>query len=64
MPKKPDKPEPLVPAMFRLTPSLIARLDAHAQRMSAQTPGLRLTRTDALRSLLTAALDAAEGKGR
>ncbi len=47
---------------FRLEPSLIARLDAHAQRMSDATPGLTFSRIDALRTLLVPALDAAEQK--
>ena len=34
---------------FRLSPELIDRLDALAARLSEQTPGLSLTRTDALK---------------
>ena len=55
---KSKKPEGTVLYSFRLAPSLVARLDAHAVRLSA--PGIKINRTDALRSLLVAGLDAAE----
>lgn len=44
---------------FRLTPKLLARLDAHAKRLSAAT-GLPATRADVVRLLLERGLDAAE----
>lgn len=47
---------------FRMPPELVARLDRHADRMSKATPGLTFTRTDAIRSLLTKALDDVETK--
>ncbi len=49
---------------FRLQPSLIARLDAHAERLSAATPGLTISRTNALRIIVTSALDTAERKAK
>jgi hypothetical protein len=56
--------EPTTQVAFRLEPSLIARLDAHAARMSAATPGLTFSRIDALRALLVPALDVAEAEGK
>ncbi|HEX8108006.1 MAG TPA: hypothetical protein VF516_09780, partial [Kofleriaceae bacterium] len=46
---------------FRLPDSLIARLDRHVDRMTTEHPGLDFTRADAVRSLLTRALDQIEG---
>jgi hypothetical protein len=62
MARRPTTPErePTTQVAFRLEPSLIARIDAHAGRMSAATPGLTFSRIDALRALLVPALDAAE----
>jgi hypothetical protein len=57
--KKPPR-EPTKMINFRLEPSLIARLDAHAERMTAATPGVTFSRIDALRTLLVPALDAVE----
>jgi len=49
---------------FRLPPELVARLDAYVDKLTAQNPpGLRVTRGDAARILLTKALDA-EGESR
>jgi len=48
---------------FRLPDSLIARLDRHVERMSKEHPGLDFSRADAVRSLLTRALDQIEGAG-
>ena len=45
----------------RLPDSLIARLDRHVERMTKEHPGLDFTRADAVRSLLTRALDQIEG---
>lgn len=42
---------------FRIPAELVRRLDRHAQRLNKETPGLTLTRADALRLLLTQALD-------
>lgn len=49
---------------FRLPDSLVARVDAYAKRLNAATPGLDVTRTDAVRALLTQALDRVETKGK
>ncbi len=45
---------------FRLPADLVKRLDQHAERLRKQQPGLRATRADALRTLLTEALDRQE----
>jgi predicted transcriptional regulator len=47
---------------FRLPADLIKRLDKHAERMQAAQPGLQVTRADALRVLLTEALDREEAR--
>ena len=47
---------------FRLPVELVERLDAFAEQMKAESPGLRVTRADAARLLLTRALDASEKK--
>jgi predicted transcriptional regulator len=57
------KPPPMEVVPFRLPPSLVRRLDAHAARLRREQPGVRFTRADAARSLLEAGLAAAEGKG-
>jgi hypothetical protein len=44
-----------------LPDSLIARLDRHVERMTKEHPGLDFSRADAVRSLLTRALDQIEG---
>jgi len=44
-------------AAFRLPVSLLARLDAYAEQMGVEQPGMTFTRADALRVLLTRALD-------
>lgn len=43
---------------FRLPVSLLARLDAYAEQMATEHPGMTFSRADALRVLLTLALDA------
>jgi hypothetical protein len=53
--------EPTTQVAFRLPDSLITRLDRHVERMSKENPGLDFTRVDAVRSLLTRALDQIEG---
>jgi len=40
---------------------LIARLDCHTERMTKDHPGLDFSRADAVRCLLTRALDEVEG---
>jgi hypothetical protein len=46
--------------------SLLARIDAYAEQLRAEVPWSNATRADAVRALLTNALDKieAEGKGR
>lgn len=45
---------------FRIPKTLIARIDRHAERLSKANPGLEFTRSDAVRTLLTRALDEVE----
>lgn len=45
---------------FRLSADLLNRLDAKVARMEAATPGLSVSRTDAVRVLLLKSLDAEE----
>ncbi len=42
----------------RVTPELVARLDAQAERMGE--PGVRITRSDVVRALLLSALEERE----
>lgn len=42
---------------FRLDEELLERVDAYAERMTQATPGIQFTRVDAVRYLLTHALD-------
>ena len=49
---------------FRLPDELIERIDAHARRMAETMPGVTFTRADAVRALLTIALDQVEPKRR
>jgi hypothetical protein len=53
--------EPTQQVAFRLPDSLVARLDRHVERMTKENPGLDFSRADAVRSLLTRALDQIEG---
>jgi hypothetical protein len=53
--------EPTTQVAFRLPDSLITRLDRHVERMTKEHPGLDFSRADAVRSLLTRALDQIEG---
>ncbi len=52
--------EPTQQVAFRLPDSLVARLDRHVARMTKEHPGLDFSRADAVRSLLTRALDQIE----
>lgn len=52
--------EPTTQVAFRLPDSLLERLDRHVKRMDAENPGLEFSRADAVRSLLTRALDTVE----
>lgn len=47
---------------FRLPSALVERLDRHAERLRRRHPGLEATRADALRLLLTEALDREEAR--
>ncbi len=47
---------------FRFPPELLDRLDAHTKRLEKRNPGVRITRADALRHLLIAALDQEEAR--
>lgn len=60
MPTK--RPPPMQVTPFRLPGTLIKRLDRHAERLMSAHAGLRVTRGDVVRMLLTQALDAAERK--
>jgi len=48
---------------FRLPADLVARVDAYAGRLREQTPWANVTRADAVRALLTQALDELEPSG-
>lgn len=48
--------ETTVQCAFRLPKSLVDRLDAFAETMTADQPGMTFTRADAVRMLLTRAL--------
>lgn len=56
------KPTPMAVIPFRLPAALVRRLDRHAARLRQEQPGLRVTRADALRLLLTEALDREEAR--
>ena len=47
---------PTRPQSFRLSHELHAQLDAHAERFSRQIPGLKFTKADVVKSLLTEGL--------
>jgi len=63
-PSKDKDKEGTTQVAFRLPDSLIARLDRHAERLSKEHPGLEFTRVDAVRTLLTVALDEAEASDK
>jgi predicted DNA-binding protein len=52
-----DTSKRYVQVAFRLPPDLVQRLDAYAERMGSAFPGLAFNRADAVRTLLTRALD-------
>lgn len=64
MAKESKTAEAVVMSAFRLKPELLKRLDQHAKRMEAASPGLTFTRSDAVRALLTQGLDVAERKDK
>lgn len=45
---------------FRLDEDLLDRVDTYAEQMTQDTPGVQFTRVDAVRFLLTLALDELE----
>jgi hypothetical protein len=47
---------------FRLSVSLLKRLDRYAERLRLEAPWSNANRADAVRALLTRALDEAEGR--
>lgn len=47
-------------AAFRLPIDLLKRLDRHVKRLQEASPGMNVSRTDAVRLLLTSGLDQAE----
>ena len=50
---------------FRLDPKLLKRVDSYAKKMSDVAPGLKFSRVDAVRFLLTHALnDLEKRKGK
>jgi hypothetical protein len=48
------------PTPVRLPDDLLQRIDRYLERINRDTPGLNLKRADAIRTLLTQALDAIE----
>jgi predicted transcriptional regulator len=53
---------PMQVVPFRVPDELVKRLDKYAARLRREQPGLRATRADALRMLLTEALDQKEAR--
>lgn len=47
---------------FRLPEDLVKRLDRYAERLSREQRGMRFTRADVVRVLLTEGLDRVEGR--
>ena len=60
-PKSPGNDSQLV---VRLPAALVGRVDQFAERMRAELPGLRFARAEAVRVLLTRALDQAPSKAK
>jgi hypothetical protein len=50
--------------VVRLPGSLVGRVDQYAARMRRELPGVRFARAEAVRVLLTRALDHVAGKGK
>jgi hypothetical protein len=48
----------LTPVGFRLPDSIIARIDAYSRHVEAKVPGVKLSRSNAIRALLELALTA------
>ncbi|MHB8419123.1 MAG: hypothetical protein ACYDCL_13685 [Myxococcales bacterium] len=49
---------------FRLPADLVERIDAHAERLTEQSPGMTFTRADVVRMLLTRGMAEAEAGGK
>jgi hypothetical protein len=62
--KRIPSPNETKPRAFRLPDDLVVRLNSHLARMKADRPGEDVSMTDAVRALLTAALNAAEREPR
>lgn len=54
--------EKLEALTLKLPATVMRRVEAHMARLTRATPGMRVTKSDALRSLLVTALDRAENK--
>jgi hypothetical protein len=54
---KSSKSQPMAVIPFRLPVPLVKRLDKYAARLRKEHPGMHATRADAVRVLLTKALD-------
>jgi hypothetical protein len=50
--------------VVRLPGALVGRVDQYAARMRRELPGVRFARAEAVRVLLTRALDTVAGKGK
>ena len=50
--------------VVRLPSGLVGRVDAFAEHMRAELPGVRFARAEAVRVLLTRALDQMKGRAR
>ncbi len=57
---------PTVQVAFRLDPELVDWIDSEAERITTEQPGMKVTRVDVVRMILTRAKDAAKPrrKGR
>jgi hypothetical protein len=56
------RPQPKQQTAFRLPSALIAKLDRIAERLTAERPGIPITRADVVRMLLTRAVEEEEGR--
>ena len=54
--KSRKRPQTQTQTAFRLPPDLVAKLDRIADRLSAERPGIPITRADVVRMLLTRAV--------
>ena len=56
--------EPTTQVAFRFADRMLVRIDRHVKRLERQTRGVEFSRADAVRDLLTRALDAVEAGDR